>query len=187
MDPTAVRVTRLGNFAHWKGHRNFMAYIGDDKWRTYVKVRVNCKYNSTNSKIVLPHTMQYFRRTTNTQHILQSRKQCSQQEKPHVQQEQQPNQQYCRQGQLLLPRQGSAHCLRPIQQQEQHIKTGRPRASVPPPPSAEERPQCNRNRNLQCGFLTHSQTTRLRRRFSGSRCRYAIRWRNLFSFVYAKH
>ena len=64
MDPTALRGTRRDHLAHWKGHRNVMAYIGDDRWRTDVKVRVNCKYNPTSSKIVLPNTMQHFRRTT---------------------------------------------------------------------------------------------------------------------------
>ena len=64
MDPTALRGTRLDNLAHWKGHRNIMAHIVDDKWRTDVTVRVNCKYNPTSSKIVLPSTMQHFRRTT---------------------------------------------------------------------------------------------------------------------------
>ena len=41
-----------------------MAYVGDDRWRTDVKVRVNCKYYPTSSKIVLSSTMRDFRRTT---------------------------------------------------------------------------------------------------------------------------
>ena len=63
------------------------------------------------------------------------------------------------QGQVLLPRQGSAHRLGHIQQQ----KTDNERMTLDVssiPPSAE-RPQCNGHRYIQCGSKTLSETTRL--------------------------
>ena len=37
-----------------------MACVGDDKLRTYVKVRINCKYNPTSSKIAFSEHMAAF-------------------------------------------------------------------------------------------------------------------------------
>ena len=83
------------------------------------------------------------------------------QEQPYVLQEQLPNQQYCRHGQLLLPRQGCARCLSHIQQQQHFIE--RITTSVFPNPPSAERPQCNRHRKFQCVLKTLSQATRRRR------------------------